>query len=727
MNTSWSPALAIEYWKRWAQAAGPAPVLPESVGAADPGLDPAIARVVALDNFGCLDIADNGGERDGLASREDFRVAAESAVLDEKASRLVGQIARDDACFAALDGRDGTQDGLVSFYALQSSRADGDRFLGAAPREVPDEFDAHYRPDRLSALATGNSGALSLELDASALDLAQSLFNEPAADGSGSSVIDAALGTMLENYSRIDPGSASPEDKVRRDFAATLAARAALTQGVTIDAASSGVGDDLSGAAMGALVLDGGAIDAAYQRLITDKTIEADLAAQVRAATPDAALKAMQMATRIESPLYADHLRALERAGRAQEATQRVSRDLAALGLLDSAAAARASERLMENMAKILVEEGDFTNTPPEVSGLAIGDVLTTMMALKAGRVGLRITGQIATMINALDSIKAEWAAISANTSRFSQQLGALFRATQASGARIDDAFSVVRTLDAGALGGAVSASEQNILRRFIIGLDRVGAWQTGAALFGVAGGVYRLAHPGEHPWDRLYAAQEFLASASYITGPAKMLGHFLEVRAGEAPSKFNTAIRQSMVDLLSANSSVSPATEASSADALLGTTSSSGSAMSSAAAPDAKHRLAAGIVKGFAAATEVGSAVMGIALGIKQIINGVETGSAADKAIGSITLASGTATAVGATLSLAFNIGTPVLIFGGVLSLIGLAVSAATQRPFDAMLSEEFEKRWGAQGFLKPDHRAQLAAWLEEHKASDAALGIDI
>ena len=202
-------------------------------------------------------------------------------------------------------------------------------------------------------------------------------------------------------------------------------------------------------------------------------------------------------------------------------------------------------------------------------------------------------------------------------------------------------------------------------------------------------------------------------------------LGQFLEVRAGASASKFNSAIKAPLADLVRMSSGVAATTPG--AVEALPPSGALGGVDVAKTVPDLKHRFAAASVKGFAAATEVGSAVMGITLGAKVIANGVSQGDAAQTALGSITLASGVATMVGAGLSVAFAVGTPILIAGGVLSGIGLALSLLLQKTGDQVMGDQFEERWGSAGFLKAGWRDELSHWWSEKgEYKGGGFGID-
>ena len=133
-----------------------------------------------------------------------------------------------------------------------------------------------------------------------------------------------------------------------------------------------------------------------------------------------------------------------------------------------------------------------------------------------------------------------------------------------------------------------------------------------------------------------------------------------------------------------------------------------------------AKHRLAAAFVKGFATLTEVGSGVIGIALGAKMIAEGIQSGSAADKAVGSLSLISGVSTVVGAALSVAFAAGTPFLIFGGAVAIVGLLVTLFTGKSHDVSFADGLEARWKDTGFLKEGWRDPTEAWWRDHANID-------
>lgn len=697
-------------------------------------------------NFGLIDAA--GQNLDGRASAKDLYAAADSGLLLEQDASVLRHVVLRPAEFARLDAMDGFADGMISFAALQAPPGQASKPVGLLGREVPDVLDARYNQaalNELTSLAIGAGGGHTLAstpLGAKVADyldgtpdgvvtfervpgqfnLRSRVLDAPANDASNRSILTAALGALTQIYSQIDTSrpDLSAADRTRAQFASTLAARQLLSAGIPMDRGADGFNADLDGQFLASQVLDSNQLSSRLPALLADPTIQADLSAQLRQFTPNLPTRVRELEAVLSSSLYADTLLTQERSGQGLQARQRVSDDLAALRLLDPAAAERASARLLDNMAQSVIEEGNFTNTPTHNASLAIGDVLQTMAALKAMRVVLRSTGQLATTISKFADIQQELAAAGVGLEKLSTRLAQLFRQTQSTGGDILDARRLVADIDSGSLNALASPLERSAVKRFIITLDRYGVWQTGAAMFGVAGGVYRLAHPGENPWDRLYAAQEFLAAASHITGPAKALGQMLDLRGGAAPSKFNSAIGASLVDLVKANQPVWNRAAIPSTDlSVFG---------DPRGMPSTKHRVVAAAIKGFASVTEVGSAVMGIAIGAKNIAVGLDNDDAGGIALGALNVGAGVATMTGAALSAAFAVGTPILIAGGVLSLVGLVAGALMQKSGDQVLADQLEKRLGQSGLLREGWRDALRQWwVDNGKFNASGMGLEM
>ena len=80
----------------------------------------------------------------------------------------------------------------------------------------------------------------------------------------------------------------------------------------------------------------------------------------------------------------------------------------------------------------------------------------------------------------------------------------------------------------------------------------------------------------------------------------------------------------------------------------------------------------------------------------------------------------------VGAGLSVAFAVGTPILIFGGALSVVGLLVSVFTQKSVDQVMAEKLESQWGASGLLREGWREALTQWFVDHQPEGTGMGMD-
>lgn len=733
-----------------------------SPAALDEPLDLATARAMVASNFGFIDGPASGAAGDGSAGLDDLVAAAQAGVLRQSDARMLAAVARSPALFSGLDARDGAIDGRISFSALVRAHNSDELELkvGAPGAEVPGVFDARYNRDftsrTLAIQANGGvldraavnaltssplsdscfaaldalDGLLDGKADGAAMrsqfDQQHRLFDAPANDGSGT-VFQACLRDMLADYAAIDRHASdiTADDTARVQFAAAMSARLALSGGIPMDQGGDGFNADIDNQFVGSALLDEKAVSAACDALLANPAIQQDLSDKMRKFTPDLITQTRSIEGRISSPLYADILRAMESTGQADQAKARATQDVAALRLLDPRAAERASARLLENMAASVIDEADFATLPQETSALAIDDVLQTMIALKAGRVGLRETGRLATMLSSIGDIKAELFATKEAVTRFSANLANLFNFTRSAGGDVSDAKRLLDDVEMSSMKNTISEPERQKIKTFIQQMDRVGAWQTGAAIFGVIGGVYRLAHPGAQPWDRLYAAQEFLASASYVSGPAKAFGEFLG-RGISGGGGFTTAMKVPLIDLVRASGA------ASGSDLARGSMSISESSVklpsSAAVSVEAMSaQRAAAVVKGLSALTEVGSAVMGIAIGAKVIADGVANDDTAQTVLGSITLTAGVATMTGAALGAAFAIGTPILIFGGALSMIGLVVSMLLQKTGDQVMGDELEKRWGESGFLKAGWREQLTHWWVDHTNIDTSLELGL
>jgi len=702
-------------------------------------------RAIAADNFGFIDSVGEGSALDGLATRKEFQRAGNAGVLRGEQADLILAIADDEARFRALDELDGRVDDRVMFSALVEPQR-------THAAEVPTLFEARYadefvalfnalieRSEKLDreAVAALSKSSLSVtafrlldafdgrrdeKVDATALRAAfepqRQVFEQPSAAGQGS-VMQASMSALMADYKNIQENDSTPEDdRTRLAFARALSARNALESGVPMEREGLGLDADIEPDFIAAALLDDKAVNAEFDRLLSHATIQADLAQKIRDNTPNLESRVREIESRISSPLYADRLVALEREGRSQEAKGFATRDLAALRLLDEQAAQRASARLLENMTGAVIDEGDFQNTPSETASIAISDTLEVMLGLKAARVALRETGRINTLINTLDDIKAEFLMGKEAITRMGQNLANLFNYTQAAGGKVSDAPRLMQDLEMPAMKAAIDDAERSKMRGLIDRLDRAGVWQTGAAIFGVIGGAYRLAHPGATPWDRMYAAQEFLAAASYTTGPAKALGQYLH-KTRDAGSGFHAAMKTSLVELVKPSMAYSGYSS--------GADSVDGSVIDKPATQvGGKHRAAAAFVKGFATITEVGSAVMGIAIGAKVIADGVAQGDAGQQVLGSITLTSGVTTMVGATLASAFAIGTPLLVGGGVLSLVGVIASLALQKSGDQVTGDQLAEAWG-EGCMKDGWREALRDWWVAHTPAKQGLGLDL
>ena len=195
----------------------------------------------------------------------------------------------------------------------------------------------------------------------------------------------------------------------QKRFFCLVEAKSALSHGIPLPNAATDLFPDEV-----ATMLDATKVDTKFGEVLSSASVQADLAKQVAALTPDAAGVAQKIYNDITSPNFIAALKYANETTGVEDAAAKLQSAIGALATLDPALAEKARSELMGNLGWDRVNSDQFANfasngpISDQDADLAIADTLATLADLRAGRVGLRLTGNLATLQQELPNIMRE-------------------------------------------------------------------------------------------------------------------------------------------------------------------------------------------------------------------------------------------------------------------------------------------------------------------------------
>lgn len=438
-------------------------------------------------------------------------------------------------------------------------------------------------------------------------------------------------------------------------------------------------------------VFDPGAVQKAYQRMISDPAISADLRAKVATLVPDAANLAQGMAARLTSPLYLGYLGWVNKTqGDAAQLRNTVSGQLYALSLIDPQSAATAGEEVSRQMVSQQLETM-AANANPALVRQALSDILTEY--LRGARSGARLAGNVLYYLNDLQKIPKDW-------NRLIDML-------------------VPEVLHPGTGQTTAYLDEPGRLSQVGRELMKSGLPATIGSVFGFVLAGYQLNHRANDslpstPHERLADALVLVAPFSYGNQIVKTVNYLLEGSGINTLSTYNKLASEPLSMLLTMDSQGRDG---------------GGRQIIDPSRINSFNRSMATLSKAAIPGLDMAGGVLAAVLGGIEMADGRKAGDMAQVASGALLTAGGSIWAGGGLASLFFSaLSSPFFVASGAAALAGLLVGMFKDpgKQFAQTFTENFGRLEAIGGF-RQNWRDDVAAWYRENYFDKSAHGSGI
>ncbi|MEY3201541.1 MAG: hypothetical protein RIR70_1091, partial [Pseudomonadota bacterium] len=417
-----------------------------------------------------------------------------------------------------------------------------------------------------------------------------------------------------------------------------------------------------------AKLFDPAALAKAYNRMMADPSIQADITQLLGETLPDAKDTARKMGQRLESGFFAGYVDWLGSKTNSQEASQLVGSEVSALKMLDAELGGRVGDSLASQLlfkqAQAMGAQADET-LAKDLLKLILTQLPTT--GLRESRTGFRLAGNV---LSALEDIV-----------RIPNELNKLVDALLPKMLRPWD--PAVDTPSPKSPGNPAEAAPKE--PAFPEALSKSGVLGTIATGFGVVLGAITIAgHANDGKpntlQDRLTDALVVLAPMSYGNQVAKSVNYILlNVFKRDDLANFTKLAGRPLSDLVRLDKPTLQAQIAE--DATMPPTEIGGA------------RAAAIMTRALVAGLDIGGGAVAAALGSMQISHAKETGDKVDLASGALLTAGGGLWLLGGVASVAtVGLAAPFYVLSGVTALAGL-VTGWFKDP-----SKDFAQKFGSQ-----------------------------